>query len=275
LFYSQKLFLEFGNPIGIYPIKNNKPKISYSIDEAAVQSINNPEYSLNRIMRIGKFYFPHGCTNWRECPNCGKVQMFLGKQWQYDSNSLFPPGLLPSLRKVEHYISLEEKIKIESGAYDSLQCLCCGEMTRIEHTTMIMQTNFKVQNPPFLEEIQRELKICLENTKHIVFMGYSLPEDDVVWKAILTIKHSFKKGVFCSVVLGYDGKDEWMQGNNLKNFVEENSNKEFSKSIKSVAGIFGWNRVRAYTAGIPKVWLKDGDLKRNIKNLLYPEELSD
>ena len=45
-------------------------------------------------------------------------------------------------------------------------------MTSVKNTPIVMQTNYKLNYPPFIEEIQRDMKIAISKAKHFVFMGY-------------------------------------------------------------------------------------------------------
>ena len=74
------------------------------------------------------------------------------------------------------------------------------------HTQIVMQSNFKSAPPPFIEEIQRDPR-RLQEADHIVFMGYSLPPDDVDYRAFFAARRSRgSEQPKCSVVVGKDGE---------------------------------------------------------------------
>mgnify|MGYP000243296191 FL=1 len=89
-----KLFHDLGYFMGVRKVDGETPEVWYPFNESIVNRINTQEYRTGRKVRIGKFYFPHGCLGWRECPNCGKLVCYLGNtEWKYNSNSLFPPSI--------------------------------------------------------------------------------------------------------------------------------------------------------------------------------------
>lgn len=269
-----KLFLDVGNVIANYSIRKNPKEddFQFSFHESVAQRINDKKYKLNRIVRVGKFYFPHGSSIIRECPNCGKYFMLLGEEWSYYSNTLFPVNIIPYLRRIPP-ISEKEKDEIEHKyKTDSITCPYCGSLTETSNSVMVMQTLFKQNLPLFVEEVQKEIKVCLENAKHIVLLGYSFPIDDVVWETTLLSKKSSKKDTYCSVVVGFKGEKRWLEGKELENFVKIHKGKEEygTPTIEKMMRIFGKNNVRAYTGGIPNVWSK-GDTYGNVINLLYPK----
>ena len=63
-------------------------------------------------------------------------------------------------------------------------------MTYMRDTPLILQSSFKGNHPSYLEEIQRDMRVCLENTKHVVLLGYSLPADDVIYRAMLSARRA-------------------------------------------------------------------------------------
>ena len=109
------------------------------------------------------------------------------------------------------------------GQHDAVQCSYCGEMTYMRDTPLILQSSFKGNHPCCLEEIHRVMRVCLEHTKHVVLLGYSLPADDVIYRAMLSARRArTQTQVYCSVVVGTKGPDEWLTGDALRQFVEAN-----------------------------------------------------
>jgi len=77
-----------------------------------------------------------------------------------------------------------------------------------------MQTNFKTPPPPFIEEVQRDLRVATQSAKHIILMGYTLPPDDVTYRAFFSARRQRRQKdgeppVRCSVVVGCDYGDRW------------------------------------------------------------------
>jgi hypothetical protein len=270
-----KLFHDFGIFMGVRDIDNMDWKVWYPFNETVVQRLNDIKYNSGRRARIGKFYFPHGCSCWRECRNCGKLTAQFGDEWSFHSRSLFPNPIIPGIGRAKP--RTEKEKKVAGTRSDAIQCVYCGTLTFACDTPMIMQTSFKGDQPHYLEDVQRDLKVCLENTKHIVLMGYSLPSDDVIWRSILAARKSRDRAnkVRCSVIVGYEGEDRWLSGKDLESFLEKYSSERPAKkaavgydAVISAKEIFGLENVRAYTGGIPQVWMRGGCVQTNISKIL-------
>lgn len=266
------LFHDHGQVLALRPIDERRPDIWYPFTEAAAQRLNDPKYRSNRRVRLGKLYMPHGCLSWRDCPNCGRVTMCLGDEWRPDSETLLPPAVIaiPGANHEPRH-SVEEKAR-EGGRYDAVQCSYCGEMTYMRDTPLILQSNFKRGHPSYLEEIQRDMRVCLENTQHVVLLGCSLPPDDVIYRVTLSARRArTQQPVYCSVVVGTSGEDRWLSRDQMSAYAEDRKHDPTSgaQTIQAAIDIFGEKHVRAYTAGIPKVFGTPPSRER-ILDLLYP-----
>ena len=103
--------------------------------------------------------------------------------------------------------------------------------------------------------------------------------DDTIWTATMfaLLNRSKKHKVYCSVVCGYKGPDNWLFGEKLLNVVQKYRHSEQdaemgAEAIENALNIFGKDYVRAYTGGIPKVF-HDGD-KDWIREMMYPTPAS-
>ena len=69
-----------------------------------------------------------------------------------------------------------------------------------------MQSNFKASPPSFIDEVQRDLRVATQAAEHIILMGYSLPQDDVAYRAFFAARrrrnHKDGEPLRCSVVVG-------------------------------------------------------------------------
>lgn len=271
-----KLFHDMGHFMGVRRIgeKDKTPAVWYPINEGGVQRLNDPEHTCGRIVRVGKFYFPHGCCCWRECPGCGKLTANFGDEWGNYSKSLFSSTLIPSMKENTSR-SKEESEAQGKGIPDAIQCAHCGVITEIEHIPMIMQSSFKGVYTSFIEEIQRDLKVCLEKTKHIVLMGYSLPQDDVIWRTILATRKSCDGTTFCSVVVGTEGEKRWLYGQEIIDYVKSHKQKDDNveygiPTIEAALSIFKKENMRIFTGGIPQVWGTGCEVSHKVSEILYP-----
>jgi hypothetical protein len=160
------------------------------LNEAAAQRLNEEEYPSGYRVILTKFLFPHGCLCWRECPDCGKLSAYHGHQWELHATGLLPP---PPLRAFDtspcpSWIKDGERKAREKGKVDVRACLHCETLTYAHHTQVVTQSSFKSQPPSFIEEIQRELQATAMGANHIIFMGYSLPPDDVRYRAFFSAR---------------------------------------------------------------------------------------
>lgn len=282
-----KLFHDLGHFMGVRSIESGRPNVWYPLNESVAQRLNNTEHVASYRVRLGKFYFPHGCMGWRECPSCGKLTMYLGDEWEDASVSLFAPPLLPILsdewRKSR---SAEEATANKVGKADGMQCVHCGTMTEMFHMSMLMQSNFKGINAPFVEEIQRDMRIALEKARHIVLFGYRLPPDDVTYRSLLSARQhrteNEEEKLYCSVVVGKNDNapDHWLQGDELVDYIamlkERRDSSGFVEAVEAAQEIFGQGRIRGYARGIPSVFCDKVNAMASyerVAELLYPRKI--
>lgn len=119
-------------------------------------------------------------------------------------------------------------------------------------------------------------KVSIEKARHIVLLGYSLPVDDTIWQ------HAFAEGVrsraetgndaFCSVVVGYKGESHWLYKDELELYINSHKNSDDGygiDAIENAIAIFGKEKVRAWTGGIPQVFGECTEM--DVKKLFYPD----
>lgn len=240
-----------------------------AMTESAAQRLNDPEYRADSRIRMSKFLYLHGCLNWRECPNCGKLTAFMSDEWEACSPTLFP---FPPLKAFTEDISPnfridEERMEFDRGAVDVRACVHCDTLTYLHHARVIMQSNFKTPPPPFVEEIQRDFRVVVQDAGHIVFMGYSLPRDDVDYRAFFAARRQRassgnEEGVKCSVVVGSNaGFRHWMMPEDLRGLkcLEAHGLSPGSKeTLEAARHLFGKENVRFYGGGIPEAFMDGG-----------------
>ena len=224
---------------------------------------------------MGKFLLPHGCLWWRECPNCGKLSSYVGDsdesgEWELYSRTLFPPPPLKAFVESDgesnpFYHRIEKEIEAwDKGEVDARACVHCDELTYAHNTLTVMQSNFKDAPPPFLEEIGRDLRVAVEHADHIVLMGYSLPRDDVDYRAFFAARRSHgsdNKPVKCSVVVGTKCDARWFGPSEWPKIMESlDSGKSPRPTLEAARNLFGKENVRFYGAGIPQVFLDGGEV---------------
>ena len=172
----------------------------------------------------------------------------------------------------------KEKEAWRRGDIDARVCVHCDTLTHMHHTQMIAQSNFKEQPPPFLEEIKRDLRVAVQNADHIVLMGYTLPPDDVDYRAFLAARsprrREYEKAVKCSVVVGTCFEQRWFRYEDWSARLENMNRGEAPRiTLEAARGLFGEENVRFYGGGIPEVFLEGGRVTDSaVNNLLTWEE---
>jgi|SRR5579872_1428516 len=231
----------------------------YPLNEGAAQRLNELKKP-GLAVRLTKFLFPHGCLCWRECPDCGKLSAYHGDEWKLNATGLFPP---PPLRAFDPspcaaWITGDERDQREKGKVDARKCLHCGTLTYAHHTQALMQSSFKPRPPSFIEEIQRDLRATTMRASHIIFMGYSLPPDDVTYRAFFSARRQRQGEQLRCTVVSKDRKNpHWYRPAQLKRRRRDGKFLE-SSPLTAACDIFGEENVRFYGGGIPNVFLQNG-----------------
>lgn len=257
-----RIFHDLGHFVGGPRVnkKHTGNKVWQPMNESSARQLNDPDHGAEVRIRVGKFLFPHGCLWWRECPNCGKLSSYIGDEWELESATLLPP---PPLRAFLDEIAFEswtentlETDKWFSGKVDARACVHCRELTYAHQTPLVVQSNLKGLPPPFLQEIQRDMRVVVQRANHVIFMGYSLPPDDVTYRAFLAARTGRTKrtgDVRCSVVNWIDtGESRWLYPGELE------THPGLPDVVRSAQALFGDGNVRFYGAGIPQVFLGGG-----------------
>ena len=236
-------------------------KVWQPMNVSSARQLNDRTHGADVRIRVSTYLFPHGCLWWRECPNCGKLSSYIGDTWEIDTKSLLPPPPVRAFTdniRFKSWMPEEDKERDEwnIGRVDARACVHCETLTYAHHTPLVRQTSFKTTPPPFLEEIQREMRVVVQKANHIVFMGYSLPPDDVTYRAFLAAriqKEDLKDQVRCSVVDKEDGyESQWLYPEELE------TRESLPKVVTRARELFGRDSVRYFGAGIPDVLLDGG-----------------
>ena len=276
-----QLFLDFPNTLAMREPAEKKgevnEKIWYPISEAAVQKLNAPGHLSDRTIRLGKYYAVHGCSCFRHCPVCGRLNLHSGDSWDLYSGSVFPPGPTQKLAWNIQARNAQEAEAHRRGEYDALKCHFCGNLTYADDNCMFMQSKLKTSSPSFIKEITDEAIAAITKAKHIVLLGYSLPPDDAIWGAVLSAMTAGNPdhAPYCSVVCGYTGPQKWLWGKELDEYINtvgKRKDKDVSGliPIQNAIDVFGRDRVRAYTGGIPQVF--ENGTETAVRELLYAPE---
>ena len=235
----------------------------HPMNESSALQLNDDDHGSAIRVRISKFLLPHGCLWWRECPNCGKLVSYMGDAWEIDSPTLIPPPPLRAFVRDMEFRPRSDKERKESerGRVDARTCVHCKELTYAHHTQTTMQSSFKDAPPPSLDEIKRDLRVAVQGADHIVLMGYTLPPDDVDYRAFLSARRRRdpKRPVKCSVVVGTEYGGRWFGPSEWPALLGGMKHTEPPHTtLGAASGLFGKDNVRFYGGGIPGVFLDGG-----------------
>lgn len=236
-----RLFNDFGLVIGSLRIDKdtNKPEIWYQGHESVAARLNDHKYP-NRLMRVGKYLFPHGSWAFRICPSCRKTSMVV-KEIGKNYLNYFGPTILPEFIKFgEELLTHDENDSFKIGVFDALECYECGAIIRFTDTPSIMQSAIKGKKPPLLEEAVNEMGVLLKKADHLIFNGYSLPLDDTIYRSLILMaiadRDSVKNGKLKITVLNNDEKKQkqtWYNRAEMKKELEDKTLDDNSRKLVS------------------------------------------
>ena len=165
----------------------------------------------------------------------------------------------------------EERKAWDQGEVDARACVHCQTLTYAHHTQTLMQSNFKSPPPPFLEEIKRDLRVAIQNADHIILMGYTLPPDDVDYRAFIAARRRREREhegqregdrpVKCSVVVGKEKEygSQWHDSSAWRDMLPSMEVENAPRTtLEAARDLFGESNVRFYGGGIPDVFLSGG-----------------
>jgi hypothetical protein len=116
--------------------------------------------------RVGRLLKLHGSLNWLYCPNCHRLDLGLSESGRYTAKVL---DELWSVRRAEQ--TLEHRYTCHGSP-----CVDCGTWVR---PVLISPSFQKDYRNPHIAAIWRQADAMLRKAKRIIFVGYSLPEDDI------------------------------------------------------------------------------------------------
>lgn len=111
---------------------------------------------------VGKLLKLHGSLNWLYCPSCNRLDVGIS-----NSGSRFS--------KVLSDLYQEENIEDRLSCHGRPCRSCNAEVQPV----MISPTYFKDYRNPHISRIWYEADQALRNAERVIFIGYSLPEDDL------------------------------------------------------------------------------------------------
>lgn len=201
-----------------YASKNGNDDFWYPFTESAACNVNSTEYDTTRKVVLLKCFYPHGAMNLFKCPACAKHSYYLGDL---------------------HIDSVIDKINYDDND-EIYNCPYCENKIYSKDFDVLAQSNFKTRNS-FLEEIRLSMMQELRSAKTLVFIGYSMPSDDVDY---ITMFKSLNCSIDKIYTILYDDKSQ----NRFVSYSELNDKSK--EKVKNFHNVFG-DKVLYNMAGVP------------------------
>lgn len=119
--------------------------------------------------KIGTLLKLHGSLNWMYCPNCHRLELGVSGSGRYTAK------VLDELYQVTIARSAAETLEERYSCHGS-PCLGCGTFVRAVLISPSFQKDYR---HPHITAIWQAADGALRAAKKVLFIGYSLPEDDI------------------------------------------------------------------------------------------------
>ena len=143
----------------------------YPFTEPAAAIANSDKHMGKRRVVLLKAFYPHGLMNSFKCPKCARHSLYLGSQLE--------------IKEVSKSIDYSK----DKPLY---KCPNCGAEISAKDFNALVQSNFKERNS-FLEETRIKMFCELESAEKLVFIGYSMPQDDVDYRTFFKSLNNVKE----------------------------------------------------------------------------------
>lgn len=149
-----KIFNDLGMPFACNPREDKD--IWYPYNESVATRINDPDYNCSRVVTLVRTYYPHGLMNFYQCKCCHKHVLNIGDL------------------KYEDIVKERDLLRNN----EVIKCPFCGKSIKEFDLDVLLQSNFKIISN-YLKELRYDMINALESANELIFIGYSLPSDDV------------------------------------------------------------------------------------------------
>jgi hypothetical protein len=226
--------------------------------------------------------FPHAGLSWRICPRCGKLFTDFGNLDNRYSTEALGSDLLPDINKAWKIKTEKEDECKKHGEYGVVECIFCGSLTHPFDTPLILQSAIKADRHYVMEGIFREMGLVVGNARHLIFAGYSLPEDDYIYRCFFqsALAGNSSRKLFCSLI-NYDPtyikaicNKTWLKEDEIIAYLNSNNAKrDVQETIKEAIELFDTKNIRVSLMGIPDIITKNPDHSPQaaLIDLLYPK----
>lgn len=156
--------IEAGLGLGLHP-GGNQPRLP---DYGCDVSFPSGEDAADITRSFGRLLKLHGSLNWHYCPNCHRLE--LGVTEDGFTEKIFHRFV--AQRDNRKNLMLRDKYRVPEHA----RCATCDSRVRPVLISPSVQKDYR---NPHIAEIWYEAEKCLRSATRAVFIGYSLPDDDV------------------------------------------------------------------------------------------------
>jgi len=154
------------------------------------------DFYLNEPARFGTLLKLHGSLNWLYCKTCHRLEIGASESKKF----------LAVLGRLVGAPSLEKSYTPDGNA-----CSTCGTKLR---PLLIAPSHLKDYRNPHLSQVWYESERVLREAQHVVFIGYSLPDDDV--EVVYLLKRSLGRTPAPSItVVEYDPSKAGLSANSV------------------------------------------------------------
>lgn len=157
--FKLKVFNDFYSYLNSKDVKDGENKDWFPYNQTVAFHINDKEHQCGKRVFLFPTFLPHGQTHWLHCSACGKLTMYIDREFRKYSTDFI------------------------MGDNKNYKCAHCGKELGLKDSAMLLQTNYKVK-APYILEIQNSMRIALKSAQNYIFIGYSLPPDDNEYKTM-------------------------------------------------------------------------------------------
>ncbi|HTY68580.1 MAG TPA: SIR2 family protein [Alphaproteobacteria bacterium] len=127
--------------------------------------IPDADGDLDTRQRFGRLLKLHGSLNWHYCPNCHRLELGVSEDGS-------------TIKVLDRFVTrARSRNRLLRDKYTSAaQCVACGARVRPVLISPSVQKDYR---NPHIAQIWYQAEKTLQATDRVVFIGYSLPDDDV------------------------------------------------------------------------------------------------
>jgi len=275
----KKIYMDFGVPFAGIKLSGehaNTSVFSFGEDTAfLINAFTNDSYSERYrdvkskiLIKIMKLFVPHGLLNIRICPRCQNSFIIFPEDLRNfnfkDIGRLLVSDPFPSEWDME-FVSGSEYKKVREryiqGTPDELDCPTCEHPVYFHHSFMEIQSIVKPDKPSSVNKIHFDYGDFFSSAKHVVSLGYSFPQDDILNSFYLRTMRIRKekneeRPTAKMTFLGYSTipalrEKRWIKPKQVRNVTIDD--KDNLKSIEVLEKLFDLDDIRMNFWGFPEV----------------------